>query len=54
MEAWKEGKDFKEALIKDKEITKAIKPYQINKCFELNYYLRNIPKVFKRAILGQK
>jgi adenylosuccinate lyase len=48
MEAWEEGKDFKESLLADKEVTKILKPYQINKSFELDYYLRNIPKVFKR------
>lgn len=53
METWKEGKDFKEALLKDKEIIQAVKPHQINKCFELDYYLRNIPKVFKRTGLSQ-
>lgn len=53
METWKEGKDFKEALLKDKEIIQAVKPHQINKCFEIDYYLRNIPKVFKRTGLSQ-
>lgn len=53
METWKSGKDFKEALLGDKEITKALKPYQINKCFDLDYYLRNVGKIFKRAGLGQ-
>jgi len=48
MQTWKHGKDFKEELIKDKEVTKVLKPYQIGKCFELDYYLRNVKKVFKR------
>jgi adenylosuccinate lyase len=49
MEAWKGTKGFKECLLGDKEVTNAIKPHQINRCFELEYYLRNIGKVFKRA-----
>ncbi|NQT90674.1 MAG: adenylosuccinate lyase, partial [Candidatus Omnitrophica bacterium] len=49
METWKEGKDFKELLMKDKEIAKTLKSYHIEKCFKLDYYLRNIPKVFKRT-----
>jgi len=54
MVTWKEGKDFRELLLKDKEVTKALKPYQINKCFELDYYLRNVKKIFKRAGLEKK
>ncbi|MFH1645113.1 MAG: adenylosuccinate lyase [Candidatus Omnitrophota bacterium] len=53
MAAWKEGKDFKEGLNNDKEVTKVLKPYQVNKCFELDYYLRNIPKIFKRIGLSR-
>jgi adenylosuccinate lyase len=52
MESWKSGKNFKEVLINDKEVTSAMKQYQINKCFELDYYLRNIPKIFNRVGLG--
>ena len=48
MNTWKEGKDFKEALLNDKEVCKLLKPYMINKCFELDYYLRNINVVLKR------
>jgi len=54
MITWKEGKDFKELLLADKEVTKTLKPYQINKCFELDYYLRNVGKIFKRAGLEKK
>jgi len=49
MNTWKEGKDFKEALLNDKEVCKLLKPYMINKCFELDYYLRNINVVLKRT-----
>jgi len=48
MSTWREGKDFKESSpLGDKEVTKVLKAYKINKCFELNYYLRNIEAVFK-------
>ncbi|MFH1867928.1 MAG: adenylosuccinate lyase [Candidatus Omnitrophota bacterium] len=49
METWKSGKDFKGLLINDKEVTGLLKPYQVDKCFDLHYYLRNIQKVFKRV-----
>jgi len=34
--------------LNDKEVRKLLKPYMINKCFELDYYLRNINVVLKR------
>ncbi|MBN1405822.1 MAG: adenylosuccinate lyase [Candidatus Omnitrophica bacterium] len=40
--------DFKENLLKDKDVTAILKPNQITACFDLRYYLRNIDKVFKR------
>jgi len=54
MNTWKEGKDFKEALLNDKEVCKLLKPYMINKCFELDYYLRNINVVLKRTGIIEK
>jgi len=52
MAAWKENKDFKEGLLQDKEIAQALKPYKIKRCFELDYYLRNVNNIFKRAGLS--
>ena len=40
--------DFKENLLKDKELLKVLKPNQIISCFDLKYYLRNIEKIFRR------
>ena len=49
MQSWKDKKSFQELLLEDKEVTAALKPYKINKCFELGYYLRNVKKIFKRT-----
>ncbi len=49
MNTWKNNADFKELLLNDSEIRKALKPYKINKCFELDSYIRNIKKVLKRT-----
>ncbi len=46
-----EGSDFKENLLKDKELLKVLKPNQIISCFDLKYYLRNIDKIFRRIKL---
>ncbi len=48
MLAWKEGKDFKELLLNDKGVRKMLSPQKINRCFELDYYLRNIDVIFRR------
>ncbi len=46
-----EGSDFKETLLKDKELLKVLNPNQIASCFDLKYYLRNIEKIFRRIKL---
>jgi len=45
---WKEKRDFQELLVRDKEIRKYLEEKEIRSLFELNYYLRNIDKVFQR------
>ena len=48
MQAWKEGKDFKESLLQDREIKKSLNAHKVNACFDISYYLRNIDKIFRR------
>jgi adenylosuccinate lyase len=43
------GISFKEAVLSDKTIGKYLKKTEIEKCFELGYYLKNIDKIFKRV-----
>jgi adenylosuccinate lyase len=54
MLAWNETKDFKELLLDDKDIRKKLSPQKINRCFELDYYLRNTDKIFKRTGIMQE
>jgi adenylosuccinate lyase len=54
MSTWRDGKDFKESLLEDKDIKKSLGHHKINACFEIDYYLRNVDKIFKRAGLAQK
>ncbi len=49
MNTWKEGKDFQDALLSDKEIKSMLTPYKIRRCFELDYYLRNIKRILHRT-----
>jgi adenylosuccinate lyase len=48
MQGWKEGKDFKESLLQDREIKKSLSAHKVNACFDISYYLRNIDKIFRR------
>jgi adenylosuccinate lyase len=49
MLSWKEGKDFNALMLEDKDIRKRLSVHAINRCFELDYYLRNIDIIFKRT-----
>lgn len=48
MKSWKEELDFKTLVLKDKDIANYLNLKEIKSCFELDYYLRNISRIFKR------
>ncbi len=49
MHAWKEGLNFRESVLKDKEITKRVPREPIERAFDLKRQLRNIDKIFARV-----
>jgi adenylosuccinate lyase len=49
IEAIEKGTSFKEAVLADKTIAKHLKKTEIEDCFELDYYLRHVDKIFKRV-----
>src|SRR5437867_11542445 len=49
MHAWKEGLNFRELVLKDKEMTKRVPREQIERAFGLKRQLRNIDKIFARV-----
>jgi adenylosuccinate lyase len=49
MQAWKEGIDFKSALLLDKSFCGYISEKELDKIMDLNYYLRKVNTIFKRA-----
>jgi len=49
MEAYKGRIGFKELVQKDKDIVGVIKTQDIDACFELDYYLKNVDKIFNRV-----
>ena len=48
MKTWKEGTDFKNNLLADAEVSKYLAKKELDKIFELDYYLRNVNKIFSR------
>ena len=49
MQSWKQGKDFKELLQKDKTIAMYLGKKEINKLFDLKFYTKNVDYIFKRV-----
>jgi adenylosuccinate lyase len=49
MRAWKEDLNFRDLVLKDKEITRRIPRQQIEHAFDLKRQLRNIDKIFARV-----
>jgi adenylosuccinate lyase len=49
MKSWKSGVKFKKLLLKDKEVKKYLMAKEIEKIFDLEYYLRNVDYIFKRV-----
>lgn len=45
---WQSGSEFKEALLRDRKVRRYLSADEIDSCFNVKYYLRNIDKIFKR------
>jgi adenylosuccinate lyase len=51
--AWKEGLDFHELVLADKEITGKVPRKQIEHAFDLSRQLKNVDKIFARVFENQ-
>lgn len=49
LESWKRNKDFKELIINDKKIKKYISIDEIEKCFDYQYFLRNMDFIYRKV-----
>ncbi|MFA4888802.1 MAG: adenylosuccinate lyase [Candidatus Omnitrophota bacterium] len=49
MKSWKESTDFKKNLLQDKEVLRYLDKAALDKIFNLDYYLRNVNKIFRRV-----
>ena len=51
MRAWKQGLNFRQLVLKDKQITKRVARAKIERAFDLKRQLRNIDKIFARVFV---
>jgi adenylosuccinate lyase len=49
MKVWKGKADFKTLLLRDKEVLEHLKPREVERCFDLKPYLKNVDYIFKRV-----
>jgi len=49
MKVWEGGTDFKQEVLKDPEITKALSREEIEECFDLHGHLGHVEEIFKRV-----
>ena len=50
LEAWNKNTDFKLLLQNDKKVKSLLSNNEINKIFDLNYFLKNIDVIYKRVL----
>ncbi|MDD5568623.1 MAG: adenylosuccinate lyase, partial [Candidatus Omnitrophica bacterium] len=49
MASWKEGTDFKDCLLLDPVVIKYLNEKELDNIFDLNYYLRNVNRIFAKV-----
>ncbi len=49
MKTWQQNLDFKEVLLKDKGVLRYLRREDLDRIFGLDYYLRNVNKIFKKV-----
>jgi adenylosuccinate lyase len=49
MKVWEQGKDFKEELLADAEVTAALSPAEIEEKFDLGYHTKHVDTIFARV-----
>ena len=49
MKTWRQGSDFKDNLLSDKEVLRYLNKKELDKIFDLDYYLRNVNKIYRKV-----
>lgn len=50
MQVWDDGVDFRAALAADPDIARHLKPAALDRCFDLQHHLRQVPQIFARTL----
>jgi adenylosuccinate lyase len=53
MRVWEQGGDFKQTLLKDRDIEKILQPEVIEAAFKVSHHLKHVDTIFQR-VFGQK
>lgn len=54
MRTWKQGIYFRDSLLSDREVLKYFTARQLDRIFDLNFYLRHVDKIFRKVGLYAK
>ena len=49
MKAWFDGLDYQELLLQNETICQHFTPEELAQCFTLEYYMKEVPTIFKRV-----
>ncbi|MFH1199081.1 MAG: adenylosuccinate lyase [Candidatus Omnitrophota bacterium] len=49
MQSWKESSGFKDNLLRDAQVAKYLNKKELDNIFNLDYYLRNVDKIFRKV-----
>jgi adenylosuccinate lyase len=49
MKSWQQNLDFKEVLLKDREVLRRLGKKELDRIFDLDYYLHNVNKIFRKV-----
>ncbi len=52
MKTWRQNVQFKEVLLEDPQVSRYLSRSELDKIFDLDYYLRNVDKIYKRVGLS--
>ncbi len=52
MKAWFEGQDYKELLSQNETVMANFTPEELDQCFTLDYYLKQVPAIFERVFVS--
>ena len=53
MKVWQEGRDFREELLADPEVIRALGPDRVEAQFDLAYHTRHVDTIFARVFEAQ-